>query len=393
MNNFNFYAPTKIVFGKDTEQKVGELVKAQKANKVLIHYGGASAVKSGLLDRVVNSLKEAGIEYVLLGGVIPNPRLSLVYEGIELCRKEKVDFILAVGGGSVIDSAKGIAWGVPFDGDVWELYEKKQEASDALPLGCILTIAAAGSEMSGGSVLTKDEGGLKRDYCNDNIRSKFSIMNPELTLTLPPYQTAAGCVDILMHTLERYFVSGSTLETTKSIAEAIMRTVITNTKILHHDPMNYDARAEIMWCSSLSHNDLTGCGNLSNDFASHMLEHEISGLFDVTHGAGLAVVWPSWARYVYQDCLDTFVRFAIEVMGIENTGDKETMALQGIDALEAFFTSIDMPVTMTQMNLEVSEKQVRYMANSCSQAAGGNCIGSAKSLDLEDMYQILKDAV
>lgn len=389
MNNFKYYAPTAVYFGKETELKVGELVKEEMANKVLIHYGGNSAVKSGLLERVQTSLQESGIDFVSLGGVVANPRLSLVYEGIELCKKENVDFILAVGGGSVIDSAKAIAWGVPFDGDVWELFEKKKETDKALPLACVLTIAAAGSEMSSGSVVTKDEGGLKRDYGNDNIRPKFAIMNPELTMTLPDYQTASGCVDILMHTLERYFVSGTTMKITTNIAEALMRMVIENAKILHDDPMNYDARAEIMWASSLSHNDLTGCGNERNDFASHMLEHEMGGMFDVAHGAGLAAVWGSWARYVHKDCLHKFISFANEVIGIE--GNDESTALKGIEALEGFFTYIDMPINMTQMGLDVSEEQLRHMAHSCHEASGGR-IGSAKALYEEDMYQILKAA-
>ncbi len=391
MNSFNYYAPTQVVFGKDSELQVGNLLIAQKVKKVLIHYGGSSAKKSGLLDRVEKCLDDAKIAYVSLGGVVANPRLELVYEGIELCKKEEVDFILAVGGGSVIDSAKGIAWGVPFKGDVWELYEKKKETDKALPLACILTIAAAGSEMSCGSVVTKDEGGLKRDYGNDNARPIFAIMNPALTLTLPDYQTASGCVDILMHTLERYFVSGDTMKITQNISEALLRTVIENALILHEDSQNYDARAEIMWTSSLSHNDLTGCGNERNDFASHMLEHEIGGMFDVAHGSGLSAVWGSWARYVYKDCLHKFVSFALNVLNIEDEEDKEAVALKGIVALEGFFTSIDMPICMSDMGLEVSETQLRHMAKSCSDGASG-CIGSAKPLYEEDMYQILKAA-
>ncbi len=392
MNNFTYYAPTKVVFGKGSEKQTGELIKSYQAKKVLIHYGSESAKRTGLLDRIMQSLQDAGITYVSLGGVVPNPRLSLVYEGIELCKKEEVDFILAVGGGSVIDSAKAIAWGSVLDGDVWDLFMKTAHATDALPIASVLTIAAAGSEMSSGSVVTKDEGGLKRDYGHENIRPKFAIMNPELTMTLPDYQTACGCVDILMHTLERYFVQGETMEITRSIAEALMRTVIDNSLILYKDPSNYAARAEIMWASSLSHNDLTGCGNARNDFATHMLEHEVGGLYDVAHGAGLAALWGSWARYVYKDCLTPFVSFATKVMKVEQQENQEEMALQGIEALEAFFSAIDMPTSMSQMNIEVNEEQLRHMAKSCSEAGHGS-IGSAKSLQEEDMYLIFKAAI
>ena len=316
--NFNYYTPTKVLFGKSTEEEVGKVIKEYNCKKVLIHYGGNSAKKSGLLDRIKKSLEVENINYVELGGVVPNPRLSLVYEGIGLSKKENVDFILAVGGGSVIDSAKAIGYGVANEGDVWELYEHTKEAVSCLPIGVVLTIAAAGSEMSMGSVITKEEGGIKRAYDDDLGRPKFAIMNPELTMTLPPYQTSSGCVDILMHTMERYFTSGGNMEITDSIAEALMRTVIKNTKILCSEPLNYDARTEIMWAGSLSHNGLTGCGNDGGDFATHMLEHEIGGMFDVAHGAGLSAIWGSWARYVYKDCTNRFVRFALNVMNVED---------------------------------------------------------------------------
>ena len=272
MFNFTYFTPTEVVFGKGTETQAGVLVKKYGGKKVLIHYGSGSVVRSGLLGRVKASLEEQGISYVELGGVVPNPVLSLVYKGIDLAKREGVDFILAVGGGSVIDSAKAIGYGVANEGDVWDLFEHTCTAKACLPVGTILTIAAAGSEMSMSSVITKEEGLKKRAYDDDLSRPRFAIMNPELTVTLPDYQTACGCTDILMHTMERYFTNGGNMEITDSIAEALMRTVISNARILKNDPKNYDARAEIMWAGSLSHNGLTGCGNDGGDFATHMLD-------------------------------------------------------------------------------------------------------------------------
>ena len=392
IHNFNYYTPTQVVFGKDTEKQVGELVKAQNCKKVLLHYGGGSARRSGLLDRIEESLKEAGIEYTELGGVVPNPRLSLVYEGIELCKKEGVDFILAVGGGSVIDSAKAIGYGMTNEGDVWDLYDRKKQAVACMPIGVVLTIAAAGSEMSDSSVITKDEGGIKRGYSSDYCRVKFTVMNPELTMSLPDYQTASGCVDILMHTMERYFVNGGNMELTDSIAEGLMRTVIKNAEILKADPKNYDARAEVMWASSLSHNGLTGCGIAAGDFASHMLEHEIGGMFDVAHGAGLAAVWGSWARYVFKDCLPRFEQFAVNVMSVEAGADAEETALKGIEAMEAFYRRIDMPTSLKELGISPSEEQIEEMAEKCSIACGGKK-GSAKVLVKEDMLTIYRNSL
>ena len=295
MNEFVFQAPTKVVFGKGVENQVGQLCKEQGATKVLVHFGGQSAKKSGLLDRVYASLDEAGIPYVSLGGVKPNPRLSLVYEGIELCRKEGVDFLLPVGGGSVIDSAKAIGYGLANDFDVWDLYDHKHTATGCAPIGAVLTIAAAGSEMSDSSVITKEEGGIKRGYNSDLCRCKFAVMNPELTYTLPAYQTACGAADIMMHVMERYFVKEDTLELTDGMAEALIRTVMKNAVLALKDPEDYKARAEIMWASSLAHNGLMNCGGPKGDWACHQLEHELGGMFDVAHGAGLAAVWGSWA--------------------------------------------------------------------------------------------------
>lgn len=392
MAGFTYYTPTKVVFGKETEQQTGELVKAAGAKKVLIHYGSGSVIRSGLLDRVKETLCKEEIEYVELGGVVPNPRLSLVYEGIELAKRESVDFILAVGGGSVIDSAKAIGYGMANEGDVWDFYDRKRTADACVPIGVILTIAATGSEMSDSSVITKEEGWVKRGYNSDLCRPVFAIMNPELTMTLPDYQTACGCADILMHTMERYFTNGDQMEITDSMAEALLRTVMKNALILVNEPDNYDARAEIMWAGSLSHNGLTGCGSTDKDFATHGLEHEIGGMFDVAHGAGLTAIWGSWARYVYRDCLHRFSRFAVNVMQIDPKDKKEEMvALEGIEAMEEFFRKINLPVTMKELGIELTDEQIEELARKCSVACGGKK-GSAKVLKESDMKIIYEMA-
>lgn len=391
MNNFNYFTPTRVVFGKGTESEVGGLIKAQGCKKVLIHYGGGSVKRSGLLERIEKSLQAAGIEYVELGGVVPNPRLSLVYTGIELCKAENVDFVLAVGGGSTIDSAKAIGYGVASGGDVWDFYNHKRVATACLPIGVVVTIAAAGSEMSDSSVITNEDGWLKRGCNNDRCRPVFAVMNPELTMSLPDYQTACGCTDILMHTMERYFTSNGNMEITDSMAEALMRTVIVNAKILKNEPHNYEARAEIMWAGSLSHNGLTGCGNGGNDFATHALEHEIGGLYDVAHGAGLAAIWGSWARYVYQECLPRFYRFAVNVMGVPDTDNPEAVAIQGIEAVEDFFRAIDMPTSLKELGVSPTAEELELMAQKCSIATGGQR-GSAKVLKEADMLAVLKMA-
>ncbi len=391
MFNFTYYTPTKVVFGRGAEERTGALVKEQGREKVLIHYGGGSVVRSGLLDRIKASLDKAGVAHIELGGVVPNPRLSLVYQGIELSRREGVDFILAVGGGSVIDSAKAIAYGLAEEADVWELYDHTRQARACLPVGAVLTIAAAGSEMSNSSVITKDEGGVKRGYNNDICRPKFAVMNPELTATLPPYQTASGCADILMHTMERYFTPNGTMELTDSLAEGLMRTVMKNAVALRDDPADYDARAEVMWASSLSHNGLTGCGSDGGDWACHGLEHEMGGMFDVTHGAGLAAVWGSWARYVYRDCLDRFVKFAVNVMGVEDTGAPEDIALKGIEAMEDFYRSIHMPTCFSELGIAPTQEQLETMAKMCIVAGGGKK-GTAKVLYEADCLKIYEMA-
>lgn len=391
MYNFKYYTPTEVVFGKGTQEQVGVLIKKYNCKKVLIHYGSGSVVRSGLLDGIKKTLDAENISWVELGGVVPNPRLSLVYQGIELAKKENVDFILAIGGGSVIDSSKAIAYGVCNEGDVWEFYDRKRQAMACLPVGVILTMAAAGSEMSNSSVITKEDGWIKRGYSNDMSRPVFAIMNPELTMSLPDYQTACGCTDILMHTMERYFVSGDTMEITDTMAEALMRTVIKNALILEKEPDNYEARAEIMWAGSLSHNGLTGCGASGVDFSTHGLEHELSGLYDVAHGAGLAALWGSWARYVYKDCLERFYRYAIQVMEVKDDDSKEMVALKGIEKTEEFFKQIHMPISMKDMGIEPTEEELELMAHKCSIASGGKK-GSAKVLVEEDMLAIYRMA-
>lgn len=387
MENFNYYAPTKIVFGKGTELQTGELVRECGCRKVLVHYGSGSAKKSGLLDRIFAALEEAGIEYVPLGGVVPNPRLSLVYEGITLCRKESVDFILAVGGGSVIDSAKAIGYGMANEGDVWDFYARKRTAAGCLPLGVVLTIAAAGSEMSDSSVITNEDGWIKRGYSSNYVRPRFAVMNPELTMTLPAYQTESGCVDIMMHTMERYLNQAQNMELTDGISEALLRTVMKNAKLLLEDPGNYEARAEVMWAGSLSHNGLTGCGTDGGDWASHQLEHELGGMYDVAHGAGLAAVWGSWARYVMDARPERFARLAVQVLGVEDTGDAVETAQSGIQAMEQFYRSIQMPVNLRELGIEPSDEEIRELARKCS-FDGARTIGCVKKLDREDIFQI-----
>lgn len=388
MENFAYYTPTKVVFGKDEEKNVGKLAKEFGAKKVLIHYGGGSAVRSGLIDKIKTSLTEENISFVELGGVKPNPRLSLIYEGIKLSKENSVDFILAVGGGSVIDSAKGIGYGIanPDIEDVWDLYIGKKKTQKCAPIGVVLTIAAAGSEMSGGSVVTKEDEQLKRSYGCDNARPKFAVMNPELTYTLPKYQIACGVVDIMMHTMERYFSPVGNLELTDKIAEGLLRTMIKYGKLSLENPHNYEARAEIMWASSLAHNGLTGCGGIG-DWSTHQLEHDLGGVYDIAHGAGLSAVWGSWARYVYKENPKRFVQFAENVFGIEKIGTDEEVAIKGIEAMENFYKEIEMPISISETGITLSNEDVEMLAEKCSNN-GTRYIGSFKKLFKEDMAKI-----
>lgn len=389
MRSFEYFAPTKVIFGKDSHLQIGDILKKENCHKVLIHYGGKSAVASGLIDEVSGCLTDAGIDFVTLGGVVPNPRLSKVREGIELCKKKNVDFILAVGGGSVIDSAKAIGYGVanPWT-DVWNFYLKTEVPTACLPIGVIPTIAASGSEMSNSSVITNEDGWLKRGAAKcDLCRPKFALMNPKLTYSLPQYQTESGCVDILMHTMERYFVNIETMEITDSISESLMQTVIYNARILMREPDNYTARAEIMWAGSLSHNGLTGCGTGGGDWACHQLEHELGGLYDVTHGAGLAAIWGSWARYVYDVNPERFAQFATNVFDIPCGLDFEKTALAGIEAMEDFFRSIKMPVSLHELGLDLDDQQIHELAFKCSYE-DTRTIGVFKQLNMKDMEKI-----
>ncbi len=390
--DFTYYTPTKVVFGKDAETQVGSLIQEQNCKKVLVHYGSGSAKRSGLLDRIVASLEMANIEHVLLGGVVPNPRLSKVHEGIELGKKEGIDFILAVGGGSVIDSAKAIGYGLFHGGEVWDFYCHTRSITGCMPIGAVLTIAAAGSEMSNSAVITNEEGDLKRGANSEYSRPKFAILNPLLTYTLPTYQTMSGAVDIMMHTIERYFQSGDTMHLTDEIAEGLLRTVVHFALVLKDNPEDYDGRANLMWASSLSHNGLTGAGNSARgDWAPHQLEHEIGGMFDVAHGAGIAAIWGTWARYVHKNKPERFARFGEKVFSVKQSGDAQQDALAAIDAMDTFFRSIDMPTNLKELGVEPTEEQIEEMAEKCT-FFGKRTLGSVMVLGKKEIRDIYTNA-
>jgi hypothetical protein len=388
IKDFNFYAPTRVVFGRDSEKQLAQLIRQQGGTRVLVHYGGGSARRSGLLDRTFNTLRESGISFIELGGVVPNPLLSKVQEGIDLCRREQIDFILAVGGGSVIDSAKAIGYGVGYDGDVWDFWEGKAAPQSCMPIGTILTIPAAGSEMSNSCVITRDEGLLKRGINSDLCRCRFCIMNPELTYTLPPYQTAAGATDIMMHTMERYFSKYEDMTLTDAIAEALLRTVKDSVFEVLRNAEDYRHRAQIMWAGSLAHNDLTECGT-EKDFATHRLEHELSAVYGVTHGAGLAALWGSWARFVMSRHISRFVQFAVNVMGVANDfAHPEKTALKGIEAIECFYRAIGMPTNIGELlNRTLSDEELDTLADRCSRG-GTITVGGMEILDRQSMRAI-----
>ena len=393
IKDFNFYAPTRVVFGKESEKNIGKLVRDYGGSNVLVHFGGGSAERSGLLNVVRHQLTDAGLKFVELSGVVPNPLLSKVYEGIDLCRQQQIDFILAVGGGSVIDSAKAIGYGFPYAGDVWDFWEGKAKPVDCLPIGAVLTIPAAGSEMSSSCVITKDEGLIKRGVNSDICRCKFAVMNPKRTYTLPPYQTAAGATDIMMHTMERYFSKYDDMTLTDAIAEALLRTVMDSARVVMREPQNYRHRAQIMWAGSLAHNDLTECG-MEKDFATHRLEHELSALFGVTHGAGLAALWPSWARYVKARHLSRFVQFAVNVMGVTNDfAHPEDTAEKGIQAIEQFYREIGMPTTITELlGRQITKEEIDVLVDKCSRG-GTITVGAMEVLgakEMRDIYEMAK---
>lgn len=387
MDNFNFYSPTEFVFGKDRESECGEYVKKYGGSKVLIHYGGGSAERSGLLGRVRESLNKSGISFVELGGVKPNPRDTLVYKGIDLCRSEGVDFILAVGGGSSIDSAKAIAAGVPYGGDFWDFYSGKS-IEKALPIGVVLTIAAAGSEGSGDSVITKEDGMLKRGAGSDVLRSKFSILNPALTQTLPAYQTACGATDIMAHVFERYFTNTTEVEITDRLCEAVLITMVKETPRVIADPDNYDARANIMWAGMVAHNGLVGVGR-SQDWNSHGIEHELSALYDCAHGAGLAVIMPSWMDFVYKHNVMRFCQMATRVFGCQmNFENPEATALEGIRRFRSFLHSIGMPINFAELGAK--EEDIPALVEKFGIGSGRT--GGFVALSAEDITEIYKIA-
>ncbi len=389
MDNFQFYSPTEFFFGKETENECGKYVKKYGGTKVLIHYGSGSVIKYGLLDRVKKSLDENQIAYVELGGVQPNPKDTKVYEGIELCRKEKVDFILSVGGGSCIDSSKAIAIGVPYSGDFWDFYTDKAEITEALPVGTVLTIAAAGSEGSESTVITKEEGMLKRDAGSDLLRPKFSVLNPQLTCTLPAYQTACGATDIMAHVFERYFTNTSEVEITDRLCEAVLLTMIKETPRVLSDPNNYQARANIMWAGTVAHNNIVGVGRC-HDWNSHRIEHELSGLYDCAHGAGLAVIMPSWMEFVLSHNVMRFAQMAVRIWGIQmNFEDPEDTALKGIRAFRSFLSSIGMPINFEQLGAK--EEDIPLLVEKFG--IGDGKTGGFVSLSADDITSIFKIAV
>ncbi len=388
MNNFNFYSPTYFVFGKERENEAGKYIKRFNGTRVLIHYGSGSVIKSGLLQRVKKSLTENGIYFTELGGVVPNPRSGLVYTGIELCKKDKIDFILAVGGGSVIDSAKAIALGAEYDGDFWDFYCGKR-IEKALPVATILTLTAAGSEGSMGTVITHENGMLKRAANHDVLRPVFSILNPELTCSLPAYQTACGAIDMMAHVMERYFTNTQNVEITDRLAEGILLTIIKEAPIALANPSNYEARANLMWAGMVAHNDTCGVGR-DSDWSSHQMEHELSGLYDVAHGAGLAVMFPAWMKYVMNHDIMRFAQFAVRVWGCEmNFQQPEETALQGIQRYEEFAKSLGMPIRFAELGAKAED--IPFMVKTLG--LGENTMGSFVKLTEEDVKKIYELAV
>jgi alcohol dehydrogenase len=391
LRNFSYTTPTKILFGRDTHHEAGRLVKEYAGSKVLVHFGCKSALETGVKNAVLQSLESRGIKPVCLGSVVPNPRLSLVLEGISLCRREGVDFILAVGGGSVIDSAKAIGFGLVNDGDIWDFFSFKRSPQKRFPLGVVLTSAGSGSEMSDCAVITRDADKVK-SFCDSDLgRPLFAILNPELTFSVPPYQTACGCVDILMHAMERYF-SQDSMRLTDEISESIMRTVLENAPIVLKEPQNYDARANIMWAASLAQNGLAACGSSGGDWATHALANELGGVFDAVHGAALSAVWGSWARYGYQSKPDRFAQFSVNVLKVQNgSSDSEKTARAGIESLEAFFRQMGMPTSIQQLGIDLTDEMAGMLAaRICGEAGEMGSIRKLGRKDLQHIYQMAR---
>ncbi len=385
MDNFRFYSPTEFVFGKDTEKEIGTLLKNQNVNKVFLHYGGGSIKKTGLYDRVIKSLEDQNIAYTTLGGVKPNPVDSLVYEGIEQCKKEQCDFVLAVGGGSVIDSAKAIAAGVKYDGDFWDFYDRKAQVEDALPVGVILTIPAAGSEGSSATVITKEDEGLKRGMGSNLLRPVFAIINPELTYTLPDWHTAAGIVDMMSHIFERYITKTKDVILTDRLSEATLRSIIEAARIVTKDKENYEARATICWAGTIAHNGILGVGR-EEEWTTHGLEHELSALYDMTHGAGLAIMFPAYMTYTLDEDVERYYRLATEVFGVpKNHYNKREVALEGIKQLKTFFKEIGMPISLKET--EAKESDIPKLLEK-RKINSGESFGQFKKLTLDDAKRI-----
>ena len=390
MENFEFVSPTQFVFGRGAELKVGRKLAEQGAKHVLLHFGGGSAVKSGLIDRIVASLDAEGIAHTSLGGVRPNPEITLVREGVSLCKTEGIEWVLAVGGGSVIDSAKAIANGACIEEDVWELFETKRPNASVLPIAVVLTIPAAGSEASKNTVISNDELGMKSGYGNDFQRPKLAFMNPELTFTLPEYQTAAGLTDMYAHLLERFFDDVGAVPVTDNLNLSLMKTIRAEAPRVLTEPDNYDARANIMWAGMLCHQGYAGCGR-HEDWATHGLEHELSALNPaITHGAGLAVMFPAWMEYVYAENPARFAFYGSEVFGLTPTGDTEADALSAIDETRAFFASLGMPTTLEE--LDVCEEDIEKMIPTL-RANKGEAFGSFKKLTMDDARAIYRLAL
>lgn len=387
MQNFDFTSPTYFAFGRDTENRAGELCRRFGAKKVLLHYGQGSVIRSGLLDRVKKSLQEVNLPFVELGGVVPNPRLDKVREGIDFCRQNDVDFILAVGAGSAIDSAKAIAVGVPNEQDIWEIWENDIEVDDILPVATVLTLPATGSEASGSSVITNEATKQKYGYGSDKMRPVFSIMNPELTFTLPPFQTACGIMDMIAHILERYFSPTQGVDLTDRMMEATLKSIIHYAQIVMQEPVNYEARANIMWAGTIAHNDILGVGR-TQDWSSHAIEHELSALYDVAHGAGLAVVFPAFMRYTLEQDVARYQQLAVRVFNVENNFRKpEVTALRGIEAFERFISeTLKLPLTLG--DLGGNPDDIPWLAEHCR--FHGDRLGNFKPLTREDVKEILK---
>lgn len=391
MNSFNFHTPTEIIFGAGAELKAGSKIKSLGKKNIMIIYGGGSALKSGLIEKVENSLKDEGINFITMGGVKPNPVLSFVRKAIDTAKENSVDFVLAVGGGSVIDTAKAVSMGLANpDDDVWQFFTREKTPKKTIGVGSVLTISAAGSETSDSCVITNDDGLIKKGLNSEFNRPVFALMNPENTYSLPPYQISCGILDIMMHTLERYFTKTEGNELTDQIAESVIRVTIEKGKAALEDSHNYDAMSELMWCGSLSHNGITGLGGVG-DWAVHQMGHELSGVYDVAHAAGLSAVWDSWAKYVYKEKVSRFAKFAKNIWNIEAENDEDA-ALAAIETTEKFFKSINMPTSIGDLGIgNLSDDDLRDIANRCAWQ-GKRTIGQFKVLDVEDIYQIYKMA-